>query len=380
MFKKVFIFILLLIITTFNQVLAQTETPEATASHLILFEQPGCPDCAKQKEFFNQLLDNYPDITIESHNILDKNSVALLKELATTHQIADYRLMVPTVFINGHLFQGYSNQNNRQISDLIQGLQLTSTSNLINIPFLGETNLSNWSLPLTTTIIGSLDGLNVCSIGAIVLILMLVVTLDSRKKTIFYGSLFIFTSAFIYGILVFIWTTAISALIGHLALLKIMIGLASFGGGIFFIYKFYQFLKYGPSCNSGGGKLVANATKKMQTAFNSQQGIIIIASSVIIFAAIITLVELPCSIALPVIYAGILAESQLSLMAYLGYILLYLFFYMLIEIVIFIIAVITKEVYFAQSKALAWIYLAGALVLLFLGGHYLLPTIQAFFP
>ena len=90
------------------------------------------------------------------------------------------------------------------------------------------------------------------------------------------------------------------------------------------------------------------------------------------FAAVITIVELPCSIGIPIAFAGILVEKGVSLGVYIFYILLYLFFYMLIELIIFTGAVLTKKIWFAGSKAITWITFVGAMVLFYLAFYYLI--------
>jgi glutaredoxin len=337
------------------------------------FEQRGCPDCARQKEFFDEIIDEYPDVEIKSYYITDREGVEKLHELAQERGIEDYRIMVPTTFIGDNFFQGFRDSDKDLIIEAIEGGDVERETGLINIPFFGEVNVRGWSLPFLAFVIGSLDGLNVCSIGALVLILMIVLTLDSRRKILFYGGLFILTAVLIYGVLVFAWTAVIDALVGHLDILGIFIGLAALAGSVYFFREFLRFRKYGPTCSSGGGKLISSATRRVQEAFkDKKKGALFLAGSVIIFAAVITLVELPCSIALPVVFAGILAESGLSSVGYISYILLYLFAYMLIEIIIFIGAVITKEVWFAQSKAITWVYFFGSLLLVFLAFYYLI--------
>ncbi len=340
---------------------------------IYFIEQRGCPDCARQKDFFDEVLPDYPDVELKTYYITEQEGVDKLHELAEEHGVEDYRLMVPTTFIDGHFFQGFSESDKDLMIAAIEGEDVERVEGLVELPFFGEVNVQDWSLPILAFVIGSLDGLNVCSIGALALILMIVLTLDSRKKIFFYGGLFIFTAVFIYGLLVFAWTAVIDAIVGHLDILSYFIGAAALLGGIFFFREFIKFLKHGPTCSSAGSSLVANATKRVQNAFQDRtKGTIFLASSVILFAAVMTLVELPCSVALPVVFAGILTESGLPLFGYVSYILLYLFAYMFIEIIIFVGAVITKEVWFAQSRFITWVYLFGSLVLFFLAFYYLI--------
>ncbi len=341
---------------------------------LHFFEQRGCPDCARQKEFLEDIQIDYPELNVISYDITQRSSIEKLHLLAEEFEITDYRIMVPTTFVGDFFTQGFSERDKDSIIAAIEGREIIATNNLLDIPFIGERDIGDWSLPLTAFVLGSLDGLNVCSIGALILILMIVLSFKSRKKIFFYGGLFILTAVLIYGLLVFAWTALIEYFIGHLAVLSFIIGLASLGGGVFFFREFLNFYRFGPTCKSSGNKLAVKATERMQEAFNSstKKGVLFLSGSVVMFAAIMTLVELPCSIALPVIFGGILASSGISFGGYVSYILLYLFFYMLVEIIIFAGAVVTKEIWIAESKAITWAYLAGSLVLFFLAFYYLI--------
>ena len=228
-------------------------------------------------------------------------------------------------------------------------------------------------MPLLAAVIGTVDGLNVCSIGALILILSLVLSaFKSRKKIMLYGGLFILTTVLVYGILIFAWTALFHALATYIGGINIIIGLAALGGGIFFFKKFIDFYRYGPACEYKSNKYLTKATKKLQKAFSENEKTTLLITGIILFAFIVTLVELPCSFGLPMIYAGVLAAEGLTTTGYIAYVALYLFFYMLIELIIFTIAIITKETVFAESKWITWVYLFGALVLIVLSYSYLI--------
>ena len=192
----------------------------------------------------------------------------------------------------------------------------------------------------------------------------------------FYGGLYIITTSLIYGSLVFLWGGVVDALIGQLEILRIIVGLAALAGAIYFSKEFWRFFKYGPACQMSESALVKRATNKLKESFeNPGKGALILVSSIVSFAAVITIVELPCSIGLPIAFTAILLEEGISLtntpLPYTLYIIAYIFFYMFIEIVIFSGAVLTKKIWFAGSKLITWITFAGAAVLFYLAFYYL---------
>ncbi len=161
-------------------------------------------------------------------------------------------------------------------------------------------------------------------------------------------------------------------LIGHSEILSYIVGAAAFFGGIYFFKEFWRFFRYGPTCESSNNKLAIKATKRVQEVFaDSKKGTIALATSIMFFAAIITIVELPCSVGIPLAFTGVLTEAGVSLTTFVLYILLYLFFYMLIEVIIFVGAVLTRKIWIANSKAITWVTLLGSLVLFYLSYYYI---------
>ena len=298
-----------------------------------------------------------------------------LEEVAAMHGVEDPKIMAPTTFIGDNYFQfSYFTEDHKdRIIRALEGEIVDEDCCMVRIPILNiDVDISEWSLPLKTAALGSLDGFNVCSIGALILILSIVLVFKSRKKIFFYGGLFIFTTVVVYGTLVFLWGQLFRSLVGHSEMLSYIVGAATFFGGVYFFKEFYRFFRYGPTCNSSTNRFVIKATKKVQESFaDSKKGALALAANIMIFASVITIIELPCSVGIPIAFTGILTEAGVPLASFVFYVLFYLFFYMLIEVVIFSLAVLTKEIWIANSKAITWITLFGSLLLFYLAYHYI---------
>ena len=154
--------------------------------------------------------------------------------------------------------------------------------------------------------------------------------------------------------------------------MEILIGLLAIAGGIYFFKEFLKFRKRGPTCEISAGKgIMAKFSSRFQQSIKESGSIILLLGSVLLFAGIITIVEFPCSAAVPVVFAGVLAQSGLSTLQYLLYIAIFLVFYMLDEIIVFLIAFFTMKIWLASSKIVVWITLLEAIILLALGFYYL---------
>lgn len=348
---------------------------DAAVVELHYFDDPLCSVCSQQKDFMEQLEQEYDNVVIHKYNISDTER---FHALAQERNLVDYRIMAPSTFIGNDLLQ-FSSFGETEKNALIANIEgdTAEAGSILRLPLINkEIDMRAWSLPILAIVLGALDGFNICSLGALILILSIVLTLDSRKKIVLYGGLFILTTVIVYGGLVFVWGQLIDMFVGQLQFLRLFVGLAALAGSIWFFKEFWRFYKYGPSCKTSNSKLARKSSQRLVRIFNEPgRGPLMLAGGVMMFALVITIVELPCSIGVPIAFTGILVESGLSLGMYSLYILLYLLFYMLIELIIFTGAVLTKEIWFAGSKFVTWTTFAGAIILLLLGAYYLISLI-----
>jgi len=336
------------------------------------FDDRLCPVCQKAKDYAKELDERYTQVSLELYSITETEK---LHQLADERGVEDYDIMAPTIFIGDSFLQfaSFSERHEKMMVDAIKGEAVEEDCCIIEVPFLNiEVDTSEWSLGLAAVVLGTVDGFNVCSIGALMLILSMVLMFDSKKKILFFGGLFIVTAVIVYGILVFAWGWLLNVLVKEMELLRAIIGVAALGGGAYFFREFLRFYRHGPTCKSSESALAQKATEKLKKSFQDpKKGMWYLALSVMSFAAIITLVELPCSIGIPLTFSGILAASEISLVSYILYIAIFLFFYMLIELVIFLGAVFTKDIWFVGSRVITWITFVGAMVLFYLAFYYL---------
>jgi threonine/homoserine/homoserine lactone efflux protein len=77
-------------------------------------------------------------------------------------------------------------------------------------------------------------------------------------------------------------------------------------------------------------------------------------------------VELICSAGLPVIYTQVLSLQNLTGVEYILYLLLYLFFFMLDDVLIFVIAMKTAQLSGISTKYSRWAHLVGGILMIVL--------------
>ncbi|MFC1595005.1 hypothetical protein ACFL3E_01095 [Patescibacteria group bacterium] len=357
---------------------------------LYFFYSPTCPHCHAEDKFLDEIEDQYPSLIIHRKLAYNSSNQKLLRELAVKHDALDYLGSVPLTFIGEDFFLGFDNADGigKAIEDSIKR-QLVIDDNppppdennqdaddKIVFPILGEVDISKYSFITLAISLGFLDGFNVCSLGALVLILGLVLALGSRKKIILFGGIFIITTAVIYGILIVLWYQLFSYLVPFIKIMEIIVGVLGLFGAAFFLRQFIRFRKYGPTCGiASGDSMISRAFRKIQRMFKNPKSIFLLIWSVFAFAVVVTVIEFPCSAAIPVIFAGILSKSQLPGLAYFFYIAVFILFYMIDEIIVFLIAVFKMDIWLSSPKFTVWATFIEAIILGLIGFYYLFGLI-----
>ncbi|MAG44354.1 hypothetical protein CL633_00510 [bacterium] len=337
-----------------------------------------CPYCAKEKEFLISLEAKYPELKINKYDISKPENIKLWQEFYEQYNVPQSQQgLVPATFTNNNYFIGFNEQIAKDIEncikDCILGNEPGNQDNKIILPIIGAIDPGKYSLPALAVILGALDGFNICSLGALIFILTLVLSLKSRKKTLIFGGLFIITTSVIYGVLIVLWYQVFAIFSRYLKSLEILIGLIGLVGAVYFLREFIYFSRHGAVCKMGlSQRIIAKFSKKFQVFFEKSGNIILLALAILLFAGIITIIEFPCSALVPVAFAGILAKANLSSFSYLLYIIIFIAFYMLDEIIVFLIAFFTAKIWFAKNKSLTtWLTLVQAIILFLLGIYYL---------
>lgn len=359
---------------------------QAPKLDIYFFYSKSCQNCLAEEKFLLKIEDNYPSVKINRYLIDDREGLKILDSLAKKHNAQKYVGLVPLTFIGDDFFIGFDNEQKmgRAMEESIKN-QISKIPSFpdpddkeIKIPILGNIDLKKYSLPALSVMLGFLDGFNVCSLGALVFILALVLALRSRPKIIIFGGSFILTSALIYGLLIFLWHRFFMIISPYLKIMELLIGVFAMVGSFYFLRQFFKFQKSGVNCAIKSSEGVASKlTERVQSALKSPRNIFFLVFSILLFAAAITIIEFPCSAVIPVIYSGILSQSNLALSAVILYLSIYVLFYLFDEILVFCIAVFTMRLWIASPKFIKWITLTESLILFLLGSYYLIFIIKS---
>lgn len=374
--KNKFIKKILLVSTLFflfspliNSGVKAEEISEKSSVEINFFGSPTCPHCLAEKDFLKKLKKDYPEIIINEYEF--SQNIEKINSLYQEYQVPkNQQGLVPATFIGDNFFIGFNDDVAKNIKEIVIGVEKSDSSKIIKIPLIGEINVYNFSLPVLAIVLGTVDGFNVCSLGALIIILGLVMILGSRKRIFLIGGIFLLTTALTYGLLIFMWHQFFSVISPYIKSMELLIGMLSIIGGVYLLKEFVKSFKQGATCSSGG--IIAKLSPKVEKIFAKKKSMAVLIGVVALFAVAITIIEFPCSAFLPVLFASILVESGISTGASLSYISLFLLFYMLDELIIFMIAIWTMKIKIVSPKFINFFNLIAALIFLFLGAFYIL--------
>jgi len=366
------IFWILLIVIFLSLAIKDDFSLAQNQAEINFFYSAICPHCAKEEEFLKELKNQYPEIEIKEYEVISsQENQKILNEFYEKYQVPQKeRGWVPVTFTPTKYFIGFTEQIGAEIESCIKECLLGEkpTSQKIKIPILGEVDLSKMSLPVLTLTIGALDGLNPCAMWILLFLIALLINTRSRKRMWLIGGTFILASGIVYYLILTAWLNLFLA-ISYVNLTRILIGVFALGVGA---WQIKTFIGYRGVCpvTDGSSKLrdkIKNGLRVQAEKIAISPFTFAILGGVILLAFGVNLVEFFCSAGLPAIYTRILTLSQISTLSYYFYLLLYTFIFMLDDLIVFSLAVITLSRIGFTEKYNYWSTLIGGLLILALG-------------
>jgi len=304
------------------------------------FYLPGCSHCEEQ-EPFNEELENTYSINITSHDATTPAGSALLQEMLAERGIEDEPEFPITIFKN-QVFDGWESEETtgRDIEDALQQCLVgecppptgEKPRDTIVLPFIGEIALADYSLPALAVVLGFVDGFNPCAMWVLVYLISIIATLRDRKKIWLIVGSFVLASGVLYFLFMTAWLN-VFLLVGYVKPVTTIIGLVALGGGILQIREFAK-TKGAIVCEVTDEESRKKTMTRIQKIVSSPitLGTIV---GIVALAFAVNSIEFVCSAAIPAIFTHVLSLASLTTFEYYGYILLYVFIFMLDDLVIF---------------------------------------------
>lgn len=341
---------------------------EACDKTIYVFYGEECSHCKDFEKYLSEnILKDYPEIKVERLEVWH-NSENYQKMLSLLSERGIKARSVPTVVVGHQVFVGYASDelSGTEIKKSIYDLycideQVEERS--LQIPLVGAVNISSLSVPVLTIVLGLIDGFNPCAMWALVALITILIATKDRKKILLVGTIFLLSSWLIYYLFMVFYLNTFKFLAFATFIRYIIGALAIFAGA----WYLNEFRTYQPGiCKVTSSKKQKSILEKMKAVAN-RKSLILIILGVIALAVSVNMIEMVCSIGLPVIYTQILSLSNLPAWQHYLYLALYNTLYMADDIIVFVIAAKTLNFVQLNHKYDRAMKLVGGLLIIALG-------------
>ena len=354
-----------------------------------LFHQESCPHCKKEIQYLEELKNEYSTLDVVtyevSQNVMNYNFMNRVIDktgIVTNGQ-------VPFTIIDTDYYIGFEDHVKKSIKDSID--KFLNDKNSIDviakvkngedvsnikynvdpkstkvIPILGEIDAKKVSLPLVAIVIGAVDGFNPCAMWVLLFLIGMLFHMKDKKKMWILGITFLLTSAVMYLLIMAAWLKVALSFM-TVVWLRIFIAIVALVAGL---VNLNSYIKEKKRKDDGCEIVDEKKRKKMFTKIKkitSEKKFVLAIFGIIALAISVNLVELACSAGLPLIFTQILALNDLSTFEYVIYMLIYILFFLIDDIVVFVIAMLTLNIKGISSKYGKYSHLIGGIIMILIG-------------
>ncbi len=351
-----------------------------------VFVREGCPHCAHAKQFLTRLQAEQPELKIVIRDVIQEPAaMARLKQISGQQMVR-----IPAFWIGGKLLVGYSDEAStgqliRNSLVLIPGKSDSSAScgiepscnapplavkpETYSVDFIGNSlSPERVGLPLFTLAMGLLDGFNPCSMWVLILMISLLAPMNNRSRMVAIAGTFVAVEGVIYFLFMATWLN-VFLLIGLSRSSEIIIALLAIMAGAINLKDFVG-IKSGVSLSiplAARPGIYARMRRVLQ-AENLSAALI----GTVILALLVQMVEFMCTSGFPALFTRILTLHEPDRVGYYGYLILYDLAYMLDDMIVLAIGVITLSQRRLQEQEGRMLKLLSGVVMLGLGVYLFL--------
>ncbi len=395
---KYVLFLLLALTSGWSGLTFAAGSPASTqdAADIEVFVRQGCPHCAKAEEFLARLQHEQPALRIVIRDVSrEPAAMQRLQRIAESH--GDALVRVPAFAIGAQLIVGYSegaatdhlirdslvrahppSEPDKTAASCEAAASLNCGPDMpapkpetYSVDFFGHTlTLEQVGLPLFTLAMGLLDGFNPCSMWVLILMISLLAPLNNRPRMLAIAGTFVAVEGIAYFVFMAAWLN-LFLLIGLSRASEIIIAVIALLAGALNLKDFWKFgwgisLSIPVAAKPG----IYARMRRILHAENMTAALL----GTIVLAVLVQIVEFMCTSGFPALFTRILTLRHLDSASYYGYLLLYDAAYMLDDVIVLAIGVITLSQHRLQEKEGRWLKLMSGMVMVGLGVYLLLDA------
>lgn len=393
--KKVINF---LVIITFFFLLTLNVNAKEDIITMYVFKGDSCPHCAAELKYLDTIKDNYKNLKIVEYEVwYNEENASLLEDVEKTFSIK--RSGVPTTVIGNSIIQGFGDSTESKLiraiefyeendyEDVVSKIkdgtykdedeikeqvkedkfkrseEKTDDEMTFSLPLIGKVNMKNVSLTTSAIVIGLVDGFNPCAMWILLFLISVLIGMKDRKRMWTLGLTFLLTSALVYMLIMLSWIN-IAVKITTIVWIRNIIALVAIIGGLLNLKSFIKSKDSGCDVvDKNKRKTIFNKIKK----FTHEKSFFLALVGVMGLAISVNLVELACSAGLPIVFSELLALNNVSSFMKFMYTLIYIFFFLIDDLIVFFIAMFTMKVSGISTKYNKYSHILGGIIMLVVG-------------
>ncbi|HNT30156.1 MAG TPA: hypothetical protein PKL83_04365 [bacterium] len=339
----------------------------------------GCPHCEEEKKLLPALRTEYPGLSIREYEVwYNPTNAAYLQKVGDYFNIPNNQRGVPVTIIGDFPpVIGYGTEETTGaaireqldacyangcpdpgpdlgLKDASEATPLGSASEratraatqtpendrTAELPMIGKLDAQKTGLFFFTVIFGIIDGFNACAMWVLCFLLSLLIYTHSRKRLFTIGGTYIFISGFMYFLFIAGWLN-LFRFAGYLKPVQVGIALLAIGFGIVSIKDFFWFGK-GVSFKIPD-RFKPKLYEKMRSTVRGDVSLPAAMLTAALLAIGVNFIELLCTLGLPAVYTSILSTYDYPWIVNFFYLFVYILFYMLDDLIIFSVVVLTMS-------------------------------------
>ena len=359
---------------------------------LYLFHGDGCPHCKEEMEYLDSVEKKYKDLKIVKYEVwYNEENSELLKKVQDTFDITTKG--VPTNVIGSTVITGFGSSTGKTIERAIEYYQKNDYEDIVSqikdgkyegkpvdkfsdeekktdkemsldTGILGTVNLKKMSLITAAALIGLVDGFNPCAMWILLFLISVLIGMKDRKRMWILGLSFLITSALVYMVIMLSWIS-IAVKMTSIIWIRNIIAIIALIGGIVNLRSFYKERKES-GCQVVDDKKRKKIFSKIKK-FTHEKNFFLALIGVIGLAISVNLVELACSAGLPIVFSELLVLNKTSEFMKFMYTLVYIFFFLIDDLIVFFIAMFTMKVTGISTKYNKFSHLLGGIIMIIIG-------------
>lgn len=360
--------------------------------NVYFFWGQGCPHCEREKAFLVELEGNYPQIKVRDFEVwksAENRQILIDLGKALNVDVSG----VPFTVVGDKYFVGWYDKDStgkaieaavatateQGCADIAAGIinpgndpqkngscgeqDKKEIPQSVSVPFFGQINVKDFSLPAIAVILGAIDGFNPCAMWTLIFLIGLLLGMKNRKRMWILGISFIAASAFIYFLFMAAWLNLL-LFIGFIFWVRWAVGGVALAAGVYNLKKYFS--KSPAVCPNAVDPKRKEVFGKLKN-ITRQNNFYFALGGIVLLAFAVNLVELICSAGLPMVFVQVLAMSGLAAWQYYAYIALYILVFMADDLFVFFAAMITLKMTGITSKYQKASYLIGGVLMLAIG-------------